>query len=300
MNTPLNPFLLALACTVLYSQALLAQEPEGTRLDPEKSRQTLLSKQVNQESLVWLEAGGEKFIGLWEPDTSGSPLGAVLMLHGEGQTADWPNSLNSLRLNLTDHGWATLSISLPNTAPANIPARSSEANTDVQTSKTGNASRTKNTVNPRIDAATKFLNTKGQYNIVLLGQGSGAFRAASYLAPDSQTKKTAAQRSARALVMINARNISTESSTPLTDLLINRQLPVLDIFYGDHFLDEPEAAARLKAAKKNRLLYYQQYKMMAPTNLYDIDSTDDRSENRLTRRVRGFLNKHAKGVEIEG
>lgn len=68
----------------------------------------------------------------------------------------------------------------------------------------------------------------------------------------------------------------------------------MDIYFGDHVLDATESQQRKLAAKKNRIANYHQSKLLEPASNWQ------EGENRLTRRVRGFLNKYAKGVEIDG
>jgi len=324
MPTPLNRFLCSqLIFLSLLSPQLAAQDIEEENevkrnensadkkpaeapeaIDIEK--QQLLGLELKDDALVWLEAvKGNKFIAMWEPDTSGNPLGAVLMLHGEGQTPDWPNSLRPLRENLPGFGWATLSLNLPNPLQSHTTVRKSQP---PESDNKENNDDEKQIVASRIQAGMEFLNQNGQYNIVLLGQGLGAIRGAAFIRakPNQNSgkpltgKKSKAiiQRSIRAFIMINARNLDSDNETDLSDLLRDRSLPVLDVYSGDHFLDESESASRLIAAKKHRLLYYQQYKILEPSTFNNSASSLD--ENRMTRRVRGFLNKYAKGVEIEG
>ena len=288
--------------------------PKAPR-DVTTQHQQLLETELNDDTLVWLETAGKKFIALWERDTSGNPFGAVLMLHGEGQTADWPTSLGALRNGLTRHGWSTLSISLPPQKLKKIPSRNISGQTSSNNESTDTAIPPINTdqhAQERIATAMAYLNQNGQYNIVLLGEGLGAKRAAEYMRPESTKSDTKdsgnpdtemaantvakIQSRIRALILINARNVALQGDTTLPNLLRDRMLPVLDLYYGDHYLDESEAAARLLAAKKHRLMYFQQFKILEPSST----PHDGKTENRLTRRIRGFLNKYAKGVEVEG
>jgi len=167
-------------------------------------------------------------------------------------------------------------------------------------------------VQARAKAAMAFLKSKGQYNIVFAGHGLGAARASRYLDSLSNSstttprnnnrgpKKTQAiiQRPVRALIWVNARNtIPNSPSTAdavITDWLNDTGLPVLDVYFNTHYLDDIEARVRAKNTKLKRLMHYSQVKMITPKHQTGDDG------NVLSKRVRGFLNKYAKGVEIDG
>lgn len=314
----------------------------------------LFSEQTQDKSLVWLDDKSEKFVGLWQPDTSGQPLGAVLLLHGEGHTPDWPQTVQALRKNLPEFGWATLSIGLPNPELKPVPPReikAVKASEEKQTNAT-TASNTKDTnktkteepatseaeeiyddstdsisggrikppaaeqspatkptrpaeeiVAARLRQALQFLNEKGQFNIVLLGEGMGAARALAFInqlpKPQKETRANAkakmiAKRPIRAFIMVNARNRIPHQDTLLTDYLSDTELPILDISFAYHYLDKIEITERKLAAKQKHLKHYNAIKIMAPTSqIFD-------GENQLTRRIRGFLDKYAKGVKLDG
>lgn len=325
LNLFFNPVLQCsiIALALLASSPLLAQAKEDTdtqaseqateqppakapapkpRAVPDTAAQAerLLSEELGEDAIVWLKAGGSKFISLWEPDRSGNPFGAVLIVHGEGQTADWPYTIRALRQTLPDNGWSTLSISLPNPEKNTPPPRPDSP------PSTAPAPQTESLVSDRMKAAMSFLNNKGQYNIVILAHGVGAARSMQYLSELTNTgmgnipsggrnRATAIiERPIRALIMVNARNGIAGAENNLTKHLTDRSLPMMDIYFGDHVLDSTEPAERKLAAKKNRIANYHQAKLMEPAVNWQ------EGENRLTRRVRGFLNKYAKGVEIDG
>ncbi len=294
-------------------------------LDPDQQALALLSDEVDTNDIRWLQAHGEKFLALWQPDRTGNPFGAILILHGEGQSVDEPDEINAIRNNLSHFGWATLSVNLPAPKDNEVPPRPADKpsaqptetpSADANTPEAGNkptekAQATKSTApkpmrhpeeisEARLDAAIAFLNEQGQYNIVVVGQGVGAARAMRYIDNISDNKKMAKvktrgkiQRPIRAVVLLQARNRIPATNDQLTRYFNDASLPILDLHYGDHFLDRTETKARAKAARAARIENYYQIKILRPTE------TDEGSENRLTRRIRGFLNKHAKGVEIE-
>lgn len=72
-----------------------------------------LARQLPASEIIHLNDGGEDFIALWRPANVAEPKGLVLLLPGNGESADWPRGIGPLRRGLPDHGWHTLSISLP-------------------------------------------------------------------------------------------------------------------------------------------------------------------------------------------
>lgn len=301
-----------------------------------ENQRLTLEQQYPKNDILQLSANGENFIGLWEQDKSGTPVGTVLILHGEGQTANWPHTIDALRANLTHHGWSTLSVSLNDPITAPHPNRLFVAKTDAQkanepeentsTQETeqkqpdkpqgqsmisnplmGNnepkysPEELESRMQNRIKAAVSHLNDEGQFNIVIVSHGSSAQRTAEYIqslpenAPSTKPRQRAARqanRTVRAIIFINARNKANETQTSLVDLLSMEETPILDLYSDMHFLDRLESKDRLKAARNNGMKKYMQVKFLPPTtNVFN-------DENRVTRRVRGFLSKHAKGVEI--
>lgn len=291
---------------------LTAESPQSSKEVPNLrlKQKELLSGELDGTSMVELNAAGEQFIALWEPDRSGSPIGALLIAHGEGQTADWPNTLHPLRTNIVTHGWATLSISLPNPQGPHVPKRQVEgekAETPIEPVSDNNS--VEDIAQKRLMVGFEYLHQQGQYNIVIVGHGVSATRALHFTkvlteessgAEKSQTRvkktKVLIQRPIRAAILLNARNkiAHTPSFTSnLPELLEMGSLPTLDLYFDDHYQDFTEADLRLKSARLNHIEHYYQVKLMEPT------SEIFEGENRMTRRVRGFLNKHAKGVEIK-
>jgi len=342
LNTPkaLNRFF---ACALLAACSLATAQqapPANNAASEQQNQKRLLEEALADEGLVKLTAAGESFNALWQPDASGNALGAVLLFHGEGQNIDWPQTVGALRENLSLHGWATLSISLPDPIkkkpperpvaeePANQSADSASAEPETTPTPTPEAKKAtkqkapgksasnnpamsvEERVQARAQAGIDFLNQKGQYNIVFAGEGLGAARAAYFLDKissefTSAKKRTQLtrrknqaiiQRPVRALVLINARNhIHREPSLAnqeISDWLNDSDLPILDIFTQNHYLDQLEPQARKTKARQKHLKNYSQVQIMPP--VFETHT----GENILVKRIRGFLDRHARGVEI--
>lgn len=271
-----------------------------------KNQEQLFTQAIGEGTVQWLNDGNQDFISLWEHERSGKPFGAILLIHGEGQTADWPYTIRALRLSLPDHGWATLSIAVPEPEIAIAPPRA-QPDKAIEPAPTNLIETTKSEVTARLASAMSYLNSKGQFNIVILSHGVGAAHALNFIAELSGSRATQVpadnakrntrgmvDKPVRAFIMVNARNGAVNAPNNLIQNMNDPALPMLDVYFGDHVLDQTEPKLRKQAAKKNRVEAFHQVKLMAPSANWQ------QGENRLTRRVRGFLNKYAKGVEIDG
>lgn len=86
-----------------------------------------LVRQLSASEFVSLKEGEGDFVALWRPANVGSPKGVIILLPDEGESADWPRGIGPLRRGLPDHGWHTLSLSLPDSpAPLFPPAAAEE------------------------------------------------------------------------------------------------------------------------------------------------------------------------------
>ncbi|MAD46122.1 MAG: hypothetical protein CMI02_02305 [Oceanospirillaceae bacterium] len=86
---------------------------------------------------VRLVAEENEFYGLFMQERAGLPQGGILILHDQGQHGHWPEIVAPLREQLPDHGWATLSIGLPDAPP---PARLPRPVYDSASTETENGS----------------------------------------------------------------------------------------------------------------------------------------------------------------
>lgn len=326
--------------SLLYSMHSVAepnqQAAQSSLTDFQQKQLDLLSSEINEADIKWLTSEGKTFLSLWQPDQTGNPFGALLILHGNGQSLDDPYEISAIRNNLAQHGWATLAIHLPATAKKAIPPRpdpvmpkstnpegnaqmkegeeeQAETGMESSTSKKEDTSKKametssspmekedpEKIVKARMDAAVTFLKEQGQYNIVIIGHGISANRAMRYIDILSGGRKLRTQkkrkikRPFRAAVLVAARNQTAISTKRIDDYFNDPGLPVLDITYGEHYMDQTEIRQRAKTARAAGIRDYFQIKMLRPTGV------EEDYENRLTRRIRGFLNTHAKGVEIE-
>lgn len=86
-----------------------------------------LVRQLSAGEFISLKEGNVDFVALWRPANVGSPKGVVILLPGDGESANWPSGIGPLRRGLPDHGWHTLSLSLPDSPTLTPPASASDA-----------------------------------------------------------------------------------------------------------------------------------------------------------------------------
>jgi len=145
----------------------------------------------------------------------------------------------------------------------------------------------------RLFAAYQYLTQQGMLNVVISGNGLGAPRAAKLIqdmpAPEPSSPDVRPANPVAALIIVNAENHIPTTDADLSQALSNPSLPVLDVFFGSDPKTLAEAKRRKQHAKRNGLEIYQQLKLPLLNNQLSL------GENNLSKRIRGFINRHAKG-----
>ncbi|WP_426106106.1 alpha/beta hydrolase family protein [Pseudomonas sp. TWR1-1-3] len=305
--------ILPFALPVLAADTKPQVEPEpAVRAPlPERSQEdaAALERQLPQHEQQQLQAPNDSFLALWKPANSSAPEGAVIIIPGAGETADWPLTVSPLRNKLPDANWASLSLSLPDMQseasqpreaepekpPAAIATDSSskaatttakpieQAASDGTESTEPEAAQTGQDLDKadaerifaRIDAAIAFAQHQNMRTIVLLGHGSGAYWASRYIS----TKHPA---QIQKLIMVSARKpVLTEPD--LSQLTPALNVALLDIFYKDQPLAREAALQRLQASKRANGSNFKQVGLLA------TPGNRDGEQEQLFRRVRGWL-----------
>lgn len=231
-----------------------------------------LLEQAEVSETVWLQAGGEEFLGLFNRQSSDNASGAVIILHGMGAHADWPRLISPLRLNLPGQGWSTLSIQLPLVAIEH-PIE--------------DYGKTLSAAKDRLEAAVRFLQTRKYLNIVVIGHSFGAATVLSYLS-DSQRPRILA------LAAIGLQEYPfLKPAINVLDLIEAARLPILDIYGGrDYLRVRNHAPDRRLAAKKAGNKNYKQVEVPGANHYFY------KMEDVLAKQIRGWLDKTAPGVPI--
>ncbi|CAE6891167.1 conserved exported protein of unknown function [Pseudomonas marincola] len=294
-------------------QAVAPREPLTARSQVEA---TALERQIDPKQVQHLQAGDEQFLALWLEANSAQPRGAVILIPGDNESADWPQTVGPLRRKLPDNGWHTLSLTLPDplsTVPivtptpekpasdaaetatedektAGQPAEaavetppepSTEADTPVEVVSTPDAEELRKQheqrIFARIGASLEYVRQHKPRTITLLGQGTGAYWAARYI---SERPAKDIQR----IVAISAQAPEFASSQ-LEALLTENKTATLDVFYRSTTASNKQLHQRLMASKRQAESGYEQIALNPlPGNLHD-------EQEQLYRRVRGWLEK---------
>lgn len=275
-------------------------------LERSQEEAAALQRKLPAQEQQQLQAGSETFLALWKPANSAEPKGAVIIVPGVGETADWPQAVGPLRRQLPDAGWSSLSITLPDLQgdaiaprviePAAAPKAPETTSKDATTAQPieqaagGEAEVAEQVVAQtseeqakadaerifgRIDAAIAYAEQQSARSIVVLGHGTGAYWAARFLS-ERQTPQV------EKLVMVDAQ-APAKALPPLAELTPTLKLPTADIFYMDKALDRNTALERMQASKRLKTSAFSQVALKV--------LPDKKAEQeQLVRRVRGWLN----------
>jgi len=280
-------------CILLFSGLTSAQD---TSADHSVEFAQSLEKGLINGKALWLDDGKSKFFAVYDPDQSGQPKGAIIILHDANSHPDKPEVIRPLRNDLPVHGWASITIQLPYLTSI-----------DDYTNK-------QSIINQRINSAANYMQTVGIGNIVLLGHGTGAMAATAYLSSQQDT-------SIQAFIAISLgvldKDIEAES---IPQQLEKITVPILDI-YGSNDLEHVtrSAMSRALAAKissnavtsskqinsykrsaiaksstQNSQGYISYRQIVVEGASHEFSGTS----NQLTKRIAGWLERHAKGVTL--
>lgn len=284
---------------------------------PERSQAdaSALERQLQEHEQQHLKTAEDRFLALWRPANVAEPNGAVILLPGDDESADWPQSIGPLRRKLPDAGWHSLSLSLPDPQGEPLPLRST-ANTNpaslptaVQTDEsTGEPDPTEaagtvpddnqalpasidfeaaleaqrqahaERVMTRIEAGIAFAQQQQAQTIVLLGHGSGAYWAARFLA---ERQPATVQN-----LLLVAAELPDGFSPALDELVPRLKLATGDFYYLEQNSDRNAALKRMQASKRQKHPAYIQIAMQA------LPGNPPAEQEQLYRRIRGWLSQH--------
>ncbi len=213
-----------------------------------------------------LEAAGVKFLALYTPPatTTQNTRRGVILLHGRGVHPAW-GFIDTLRVDLAEAGWHTLSLQLP------------ILDQDVKFVEYG---KTFPEAFERIQAGIHYLQQKGVREIVLIGHSSGAMTAVAF----------AAEHPKAPLIGVGAIGLTTEPHgsryMQSARMLEKVRVPVLDLFGSNDLPVVLEtAAARAAAAKKAGNRAYVQARVKGANHFFTDRYPD------LRTRVKDWLNR---------
>ncbi|WP_312153951.1 alpha/beta hydrolase family protein [Pseudomonas sp.] len=290
-----------------------APSPRAALLERSQEDAQALERRVAKAEQQTLQAGNESFLALWKPANDSDPKGALIIVPGAGENADWPSTVGPLRSKFPDAGWHTLSVSLPdlladspqgrvestpapqpdkgtgesapakdtpadanaNVAQATAPEADTAQSTDAVEASEHNDQADAERIFARLDAAVAYAQEQKARSIVLLGNGSGAYWAARYL---SEKQPPQVQK----LVMVAAQT-PARVEHDLESLTPTLKVPAADLYYATRTGDRHAAQLRLQASKRQKDSQYRQLSLIA------MPGNKAAEQEQLFRRVRGWL-----------
>ena len=290
--------------------------PEYAPLLPRTQEDALaLQRSLPQADLQQLQAGDDSFLALWKPANSDDPKGAVVLVPGADESADWPQAIGPMRSRFPDIGWASLSITLPDALsdgsdPRQDDTPAPDAATDKDNKEAPKKDAPKDAASPeasaaataekeaaaaaekaaaaadrakaeaerifaRIDSAVAFAQQNKARTIVLLGHGSGAYWAARYI---SEKPSPLIQR----FVMVSAQE-PAEANPLLAALVPTLKVKTSDFIYKGWPNEQRAALDRLQASKRVKGAGFNQITLTASPGNKAAE------QEQLFRRVRGWL-----------
>ena len=245
-------------------------QTERAALPPRSQLQeTALEQNVPSAQHRRLGEGTDSFLGLFLPAASPAPQGAVLLIGDQGEHANWPELISPARQQLSEAGWHTLSIALPDALSLRLDLEkaTSEGLADARASQ----------IIGRIALALDSLRTEnGAGQITLLGRGSGAYWVLHAAAERDDVK---------ALILYQPR-MPTQASESLEALVMNWEKPLLEVLLKGRETSSGDYQARALNAKR---LGHQQYRQLT------VHDPAGRPQNQrmLIKRINGWLDQLA-------
>lgn len=153
-------------------------------------------------------------------------------------------------------------------------------------------------IQKRIQAAINYLNKAGQFNLVLVGHGSAAIHAASYITKMPRPSEPGRFAAIQASVLMNAKNTQYGTAQNLPDQVNKLNMPVLDIIDQKNKGIKRQAETRLKNIPRLKRKTYQ-HVVMPATRTFDANrKATGHNSDRMAKRIRGWIEKKASGQEM--
>ncbi len=270
MTVPVRPIGYYSVCSALFLLILWACVGAGAA-EMDQDVIEALKERGDPVDVIWLESSGGRFPALYTASTKGLVKGGVLLVHDVAAHPDWPGVVHPLRSRLPDFGWHTLAMRAP-------AARYSQSHLLVRGALEEGGEQ--------IGAGLAHFKQQDVPNVVLLGYGWGAVVAARYLADNPDSDVTAA-------VLISP-VVPGGARLPLVSWLEKITLPVFDVFGSrDLAMAKKDAPTRRRAGRGRDGVPYRQIMIDGADHAYSG------LEDVLIKRVRGWLEVNATGIEIE-
>lgn len=302
------------------SQSSSVASAEAPLYSSRTLRDKTLIAQAAGEQAQWLDTEYGRLLVFYRPTEAKQTHGVLVLFHSAEDPQTWPSILENLRANLPRFGWETLAVTLPSKLPAPVPERPASQSsgpmpvgpaTNLEAASSSGSSEAaieppsssspvprETLVQAYVEAAFNFLRDKDQQNAVVLVDNSSAGTVLQSLLP--QLREHAEdpgkfEGPMQALVITNLQSQEPLNTEELSAIFANRKLPVFDVFFAPDTLEQKRAQDLHRAvAMRQKLDIYHQASLDSQPKIVE---TDPRSF--LAARVRGFMQRHAKGIEAQ-
>lgn len=310
-----------------------AESSNSSSAAPPYESRTLRNKMLVAATLPeesrWLDTEYGKILAIHRISEAKSTHGVLILLHAAEDPQYWPAELENLRANLPRYGWETLALALPQESHPPIPARtflsssssnadetnavqgepsSSLTNTEASTATSSSSSSISGSSKSNIsrdqliaayvEAAINYLTKENKHNVVILTDNSSAHYVMASLTSkirENPNDRNTIDGPIQALVIANFQ-YQEPLTTPELDLIFSvEQLPVMDIFFTADYHRQLAARKRHRAVAMRQKL--NDYRQLTLNN--QPDATQEDYQSFFLGRVRGFIEKKAKGIELK-
>lgn len=229
-------------------------------------RESLAGSEMTQrhpDTVVSLDAGSQKFAGVFVAAIPKDKRGGVIMIHGDDAPPDSRDLLEPLRDKLPQKGWDTLAIQTA------LPEQAAATEQYLGLLPLAQA---------RIDAAIQFLDQRQSTPIMLMGYGAGTLAVLRFAAEKQEAKLGG--------VVIVETPSDPALQAPLVADLAKIKSPLLDITSHRTNTLTTELNLNRKRAQKDNPGYRQ-------IVLIDAERGYQELEEMLINRIHGWLSKMA-------
>ena len=230
-----------------------------------------------ERELVSLATAETSFQTSFFYEKTGLPKGGVIIAYRQ---APQPFYLNNIAYVLAKHGWSTILVGIKTNTRNTSPEDTLPDNLESPTATTGMTHYT-----AILDETIRYMQEeKGQYNLVILAHGPSWSEINSYIStPDPKESLF------QGLVMLNVQNHDHRDDVDSLKGLPT-ELPVLDLVTARY----PDKAFQQRGVEAKRFKFdsYTQINLPSRLTLTTLD------EDRLAKRIRGWLRLHIHGMEL--
>ncbi len=235
---------------------------------------SLLNETIPEHQQHWLNVSEHKVLSIYLEEETGTAYGGALIIPDLKEHPASRGISNNIRTALAAKKWHTLALEL-----TDIDPNDNQLNSDI------------------IQAGLELLNSKGIYNIVIIGKGTGASHAIHYLA-ESAKNNNPLLASVRALVTIDVNHSALNSTINTLEQISALSTVYLDAYTSNNQQQQLLAKSRRQAARHlisadRQQSKYNQLKLPPQIDSYSIE------ENLISKRIRGWLNKNIAGFIIK-